>query len=100
MLLGRYINASRVTVWPINAQCLGNPISLEDAHYHTFNGVMNDLDTAISLLQPGVEEISSKCGPPYANQLRLLLNKVRYLQRDAMKYGILIRRSISPSHAH
>ncbi len=86
MLLPYYLQASRVTVWPTNGQCLQNPMFLEDTRYGTFNSVMDDLDTVISLLQQGVEEIVRKCGLKSAEPLTLLLNKLPYLQRDAMKY--------------
>ncbi len=90
MLLPHYIHASRVTVWPTTNQCLVNPMFLDDAKYGSFNSVMYDLDTVISLLQPGVEEISRKCGSQPAKRLRDLFNNIRYLQRDAMKYGLLL----------
>ncbi len=90
MLLGYYIQASSVTVWPIGEQCLQNPMYLEDTYYGTFNSVMDDLDAVISLLQPGVEEISRKCGSQPAKRLRLLFDKIRYLQRDALKYTVLV----------
>ncbi len=86
MLLPHYIQASRVTVWPTNGQCLQNPMFVEDTHYGTFNSVLDDLDNVISHLQPGFEEISRKCGLQHAERLSLLLNKLRYPQRDAMKY--------------
>ena len=90
MLLPHYIQASRVTVWPTVDQCSGNLMSLEDVHYGTVNSVMDDLDTVISLLQRGVEEISRKCGSQPAKRLRLLLMKLRYLQPDAWKYMIFL----------
>ncbi len=87
MLLPHYIHASRVTVWPIVTQCLVNPMSIDDADHSST--VMDDLDTVIALLQPGVEEISWKCGPQPAKRLRLLLNKLRFLQRDALEFAYL-----------
>ncbi len=90
MLLPHYMQASRVTVWPISQQCLNDPMNLESAHYSSFSGVMDDLDTVISLLQPGVEEISKKCGSRPAKRLRSLLHKLHYLQRDAAKYVELL----------
>ncbi len=86
MLLPHYIQASRVTVWPLDRQCMEDPMYLEKTEYATFNDVMDDLDTVISMLQPGLEEISMKCGSQPAERLRLLLNKLRYLQRDAVNY--------------
>ncbi len=62
MLLPHYIQASRVTVWPTVSQCLYNPMCLDSGHYSTYNSIMNDLDTVVSLLQPGVDKISRKCG--------------------------------------
>ncbi len=92
MLLPHYIQASRVTVWPMTVQCLGNPMSFDASDYNST--IMGDLDNLISLLQPGVEEISRKCGPQPAKRLRLLFNKLRYLQRDALKYTDLYFSSI------
>ncbi len=64
---------------------------LDESHYSNFNGLMDDLDTVISLLRPGVNEIAVKCGPQLAKRLRTFLKKLRYLQRDAFKYiGSLI----------
>ncbi len=90
MLLQHYINANRVTVWPLVAQCLRNPMTLDNAHYSTFNSVMDDLNTANSLLQRGVDEISKICGSQPAKRLSFLLNKLRYLQRDAIKKLLLL----------
>ncbi len=97
MLLPHYLQASRATVWPMVNQCSGNIIHLEDTHYGHFNGVIDDLDTVILLLQPGVDEIARKCGLKPASRLRLLLNKLRYLQRDALKYNILDINSLRPN---
>ncbi len=96
MLLPHYIQASRVTVWPMVGQCLWNPMFLESIHYDSFNGLMDDLDTVLSLLQPGVEEISWKCGSRPAKRLRSLLNKIHYLQRDASKYKVLFHEAMIP----
>ena len=95
MLLPHYIQASRVTMWPITSQCLNNPMFLDGAQYDSFNSVMSDLDTVISLLQPGVEEISRKCGTQPAKRIRDLLNNIRYLQRDAMKYSLLTAKTVT-----
>ncbi len=86
MLLAHYINASRVTVWPVTAQCLINPMNLESTHYHSFYGILDDMDIVTTLLQPGVKEISRKCDPTSANRLITLLNKLHYLQRDALMH--------------
>ncbi len=83
MLLKGYIQASRVTLWPTVAHCLYNPLFLEDSHYHTCTGVIDDMDIVISLLQPGVDEISRKCGPQPAERIRKLLKKLSNVQRDA-----------------
>ena len=97
MLLPHYMEASHMTVWPLPSQCLGDPMYLESKYYtNSFNGEMDNLDTVISLLQPGVEEISSKCGSRPANRLRSLLNKLHYLQRDAFKYRNLFLEAILP----
>ena len=94
MLLPHYIHASRVTVWPTTSQGLNNPMFLDGAQYDSFNSVMHDLDTVILLLQPGVEEISRKCSTQRAKRLKDLLNNIRYLQRDAMKYGLFITKTV------
>ncbi len=89
MLLPHYMQASRVTVWPMVIQCLMNPMFLESAHYsRSVNDLMHDLDTVISMLQPGVEEISMRCGSHPAKQLTSLLNKLHYLQRDAARFAM------------
>ncbi len=95
MLLPHYINASRVTVWPLIIQCLNDPMSLESGYYDV--PIMHELDTVISLLQPGVEEISRKCGSRPAKQLRSWLNKLHYLQRDAFKYRNLLYEALIPN---
>ncbi len=46
---------------------------------------MNDLDTVITLLQPGVEEISRKCAAKLGKRLQTVLQQLRYLQYDALK---------------
>ena len=94
MLLPHYIQASQVTVWPIVGQCLSNPLCLDNGHYSTYNSIINDLDTVISLLQPGVEEISRKCGSATANRLKALLQKLSYLQRDTLKHSALLEKII------
>ncbi len=96
MLLPHYINASRVTVWPLNSQCLSDPMYLESRYYSSLNDVIDNLDTVISLLQPGVEEISRKCGSHPASRLRSLFHKLHYLQRDAIKYRNLFDKSRMP----
>ncbi len=96
MLLPHYIQASRVTVWPIESQCLINPLLLEGSQFSSFNSLMDDLDTVISLLQPGVEEISRKCAPKSAELLRLLLKKLRYQQRDGLKYSNILLKVLMP----
>ena len=86
MLLSHYIQASQVTAWPLDGQCLDNPMSLESTQYRTHMAI-KDLDKVISLLQPGVEEISSICGRHLASRVRVLLSKIRYLQYDALMYA-------------
>ncbi len=93
MLLPHYIQASHVTVWPIVSQCFGNPMSLEDTHNSSC--VMDNLDAIMLLLKPGVEEISMKCGSQPANRVRTLLNKLHYLQRDALEYSDLLHKRAS-----
>ncbi len=58
---------------------------------------MDDLDTLISLLQPGVEEIARKCGSQFGKRITSLLSKLRYLQRDAMEYRILVAKGLTPN---
>ncbi len=83
MLIGRYIQASRVTIWPVPEQGLLNPLLLESTPEK--NRVMNDLDTVIALLHPGVEEILKKCGQKPAKHLQGVLQQLQYLQYDALK---------------
>ncbi len=97
ILLPYYIQASRVTLWPIVTQCLHNRMSLENSSY-VFNVTMSDLDTAIALLQPGVDDISRRCAPYAAKRIRSVLNKLHYLQRDAVKYTKLLDRSLIPKY--
>ncbi len=85
MLLEGYIQASRVTVWPTASHCLRDPLVLEDAYYDNFSGFMDDMDTVISLLQPGVDEIFRKCGSQPADRIRKLLKKLSHVQRAAAK---------------
>ncbi len=85
MLLKGYIQASRVTMWPTTSHCLQDPLSLEYAHYN-INVLMEDMDTAISLLQPGVDQIFRKCGSQPAERIRKLLKKLNHVQRDVIKY--------------
>ena len=94
MLLDYYLQASRVTVWPTVSQCLQNPMALEDSYYSTCTSIFHDLDTVITLLQSGVDEIGRKCGLQPANRIRVLLNKVHYIQRDAFKYSDLYMNNV------
>ncbi len=98
MLLRHYLNASRKTVWPMANQCLMNPMHLENRWYN-FTSAMYDLDTVISYLLPGVEEISKTCSSQPSNRLRKLLNEtLRYLQRDALEYNVLLYSHLKPKH--
>ncbi len=85
MLLSQYIQASQVTAWPLTIQCMMNPMWLENSHYHT--SVTKDLDKVVSLLQPGVEDISRICGRHLASGVQSLLENIRYLQSDAFEYA-------------
>ncbi len=98
MLLEGYIQASRLTMWPTVNHCLQNPLSLEYAYYDTLNGAMDDMDTVISLLQAGVDEIFRKCGPQPAERIRQLLKKLSHVQRDATKYRYLFVRRFYPDN--
>ncbi len=84
MLLKRNIQASRLTPWPLNGQCIGNRLHLENAQYDP-RTVTESLDRVLLLLQPAVKEISRKCGVQPAKRLATLLESVRYLQPDAFK---------------
>ncbi len=86
MLLRHYIRASHTTAWPLTVQSVSNPMSLESFVYTST--VTKDLDTVISLLQPGLEEISQKCGSQPAKRLASLLDQLRYLQCDALMYVV------------
>ncbi len=97
ILLPHYIQASRVTVWPTSGQCLYNPMYLEDSQYGTMNSLMHELDTVLSLLQPGVEEISRKCGSKFGKRITLVLNKLSYFQRDATMYMDLLVKYLTPN---
>ena len=88
MLSSHYIRASQMTAWPFTAQCTRNPLSLESAYYNT-NSVTKDLDKVVSLLQPGVEEISRICGQRLASRVQVLLENISYLQYDAVEYAFL-----------
>ncbi len=90
ILLSHYIHASRVTVWPTVNLCLENPKYLENEWFSSFNSVINDMDMVITLLMSGVKEMSRKCGSRSANRLRVLLQKIHHLQRDAHKCADLI----------
>ncbi len=88
MLLTHYMQASRVTAWPMSVHCLHNPMNLENAHYK--HSVARHLETVILILQPGVEEISNKCGQQAANRLQIVLEKLVYLQYDALEYAAIL----------
>ena len=92
MLLPHYIQASRVTQWPLGTQCLQNPMALEKYVYNA--DITEDLKKVIALLQPGLEEISQKCGSQLSTRLRVLLQKLHYLQYDAFNYIALLYRYI------
>ncbi len=96
ILLPHYIQASHTTVWPTVAHCLNSPLFIDNGHYSNFNSVMDDMDTLISLLQSGVEEISRKCSPRSANKLRALFKKIRSLQYDAAVYRNELMKAMLP----
>ena len=73
-----------MTAWPLTGQCLVNPMWLENSYYNT--SVYQVLDKVVSLLQPGVEDISRICGRHLASRFQGLLEKIRYLQHDALEY--------------
>ncbi len=90
MLLSHYIQASQVTAWPLSGQCLSNTMSLESYTSSVLTKELMDLDKVISLLQPGVEDISRICGRHLATRVQVLLGKIRYLQYDALEYTVLL----------
>ena len=94
MLLPHYIRASQVTAWPIPAQCLLSPMWLETT-YH-YSNITDDLERVISLLQPGVEDISRICGQHLAARVQSVLEKIRYFLYDAYKYTVLLNEAVSP----
>ncbi len=89
MLLRHYIQASQVTIWPLGGQGMHNPMWLDNMHYNT-SVVREDLDKVISLLKPGVEDISRICSQQLGRRVKVLLDKIRYLQLSAFKYAGLL----------
>ncbi len=89
MLLPHYIEASQVTTWPLGGQCMRNPMWLDNMHYNT-SLVRKDLDKVISLLKPGVEDISRICSQQLGRRVKVLLEKIRYLQHSAFEYTGLL----------
>ena len=85
-LIEPYMQAARLTVWPMNTQGLHNPLYLENSRYNRTS--VNQLDRMISLLGAGVREISLKCGTRAAEQLWSLLQKLRYVQGDAVMFDM------------
>ncbi len=78
-----------MTVWPLPHEVLCDPLALESAHSPA--RAIKDLDAVISILQPGVEEISRKCGSKPARRLQAVLQKLRYIQYDALKGEVMLR---------
>ncbi len=99
MLLGYYLKASQAAVWPVDNQCLLDPMHLEKGGQdYVPETVVADLDSTISLLQLGVEEISERCGTQPAKRLTgLLQHSIRYLQRDAFNYTMSFYASLTPT---
>lgn len=83
--MGIYMQASRLTDWPLPIQCSVNPMFLERGFYKSKDS--HGLDTVISLLQVGVDEISKKCGRRPAKRLQSVLQHLRYIQYDALQYA-------------
>ena len=94
MLLPHYIQASKVTAWPIAGQCSQSPMWLETMYHYT--NITDDLERIITLLQPGVEDISRICGQHLATLVQSVLDKVRYSLHDAYKYAVLFTKAGSP----
>ncbi len=88
MLLRYYIQAGSVTAWPLTIQGIPNPMNIESGHYKP--SVTKDLKRVISILQPGIDEISRKCGRQPANRLQTVFAKLSYQQYDAFRYTALM----------
>ncbi len=89
ILLPHYIQANKVTTWPLGAQGLNNPMWLEKGYYNRniTKDIANDLERGSSLLQPGLkEEFSRLCGQIIGTDLESALNKLGYFQYDAWKW--------------
>ncbi len=95
MLMPHYIKASDVTRWPLTMQGLKNPIFMDHGVVH--EDLAMAMDTVISLLQPGVEEISRRCGTEPAGRLQSVLGQLRYIQHDAMKYYLSLGDNEAPA---
>ncbi len=92
ILLPYYIAASFSAVWPIGGQCLNNPMWLENGdYYRNITPYIKDMGTVIFFIQPGVEEISRRCGQRLATHLQSVLDKLRYLLNDVWKYVLLLK---------
>ncbi len=85
MLLPHYLLAGQATLWPLVVQAWDNPMFLDSGVY-SFTRVINELDKAISLLQPGVQEISRKCGSEVGKRLSVFFKNVQRTQRDALSF--------------
>ncbi len=97
MLFGYYINASRVTIWPMTNQALRNPVFLESVHSNG-KGALKDLETVLSSLTPGIKEIAAICGSQPAMQLWSFLQKLRYMQADALKFMYHMGKELEKPH--
>ncbi len=82
MLIWRYLEASRKTLWPFSFQGLHDPLILDSNEYAP-DVVGKNMGKVFPLLQPGVDEIKHKCGSEPAAHLRTLLHKIRYVEDDA-----------------
>ncbi len=89
ILLPYYIQASKLTAWPLSVQCLHNPMWLDKEYYN--RTVTKNLGTVISFLQPGVKEISRRCGQDLGNRLQFVLDKLGYFQYDAWRYSLALQ---------
>ncbi len=85
MLLGHYVEAGHSTLWPLTSQGAKNPLILERG-IHNRTTVRMDLEKVISLLRPGVAEISARCGQGPATQLWSLLQSLKDARFDAEDY--------------
>ncbi len=99
ILLEYYIEAGYKTLWPLVVQAWDNPMFLDSGVY-SFTHIIKELDKTISLLEPGVQEISRKCGSMAGKRIKSLLQKERYLQIDALAYNYIWENLLHELNGH